>query len=115
MTRALENFRPKAVRVTNDGVLTGIKDAVIDNIKEMNNFLVLTSRVNIMYQLFSTNIEKGPMVVQSKMAVNIVLPAEITVFTLVSQISYLFLLYIRSKEDGVIPKMGQQNLTVSLA
>ena len=97
MKRALGKVRPKAVRVTNDGVLTGIKDAVIDTIKEMNNFLVLTSRVNIMYQLFSTNIEKGPMVVQSNMAVNIIRPAEITVFALVSQGGYLFLLALGSK------------------
>ena len=56
MTRALGKVRPKAVRVTNDEVLTGIKDDVSDNIQDLTNFIVLAPRGNIMSQLFSTNI-----------------------------------------------------------
>ena len=68
-----------------------------------------------MSQLFSTNLDKVPLFVQSKVAVNIVRPAENRGFTLVSQGSYLFLLVLRSKEDNIIPKEGQRNRTVSLA
>ena len=114
MTRALGKVRPKAVRVTNDGVITGIKEAVSDTIKEVTNFLVLAPRRNIMSQIFRMNIEKDPLVVQSKVAVNIFRPYEIKGFTLVSQGGYLFLLALGSKEDDVIPKEGQQNCTVSL-
>ena len=61
-----------------------------------------------MSQLFSTNLDKVPLFVQSKVAVNIVRPAENRVFTLVSQGSYLFLLVLRSKEDNIIPKNGRK-------
>ena len=97
MKRALGKVRPKAIRVTNDGVLTGIEDAVSNTIQEVTNFLVLAPRVNIMSKLFSTNLDKGPLVVQSKVAVNIVHPAEITGFNLVRQSGYLFLLAFGSK------------------
>ena len=59
-----------------------------------------------MSQLFSTNFEKGPLVVQSKVMVNIVRPAETTGSNLVSQGGYLFLLALGSKEDDVISKEG---------
>ena len=75
MTRALGKVRPKDVRVTNYGVLTGIKDAVSDNIQEVTNFLIIAPRGNIMSQLFITNIEKSPLVVKIKVAVNIAHPA----------------------------------------
>ena len=60
------------------------------------------------------NLKKVPLVVQSKVAVNIVRPAEITEFAVVSQGSYLFLLALGSKEDVVILKEGQRNCTVNL-
>ena len=106
MTRALGKVRPKAIRVTNDGILSGIEDAVSDTIQEVTNFLVLAPRVNIMPQLFSTNLDKGPLVVQSKLAVNIERPAEITGFALVSQSGYIFLLALGSKKDNGIIKKG---------
>ena len=115
MTRALGKVLPKAVRVTKYGVLTGIKYAVSDNIQEVTNFLIISPRGNIMSQLFITNIEKSPLVVKIKVAVNMARPAEITVFSLVRQSGYLFLLALRSKEDDVIPKKGQRDCTVSLA
>ena len=115
MTRVLDKVRPKAVRVTKYGVLTGIKYAASDTIQEVTNFLILTPRGNIMSQLSSTNLEKSPLVVKIKVAVNMARPAEITVFSLVRQSGYLFLLALGSKEDNFITKKGQQNCTVSLA
>ena len=44
MTKAIGKARPKAVRVTNDGVLTGIEDSVIYTIQEVTKFLVLAPR-----------------------------------------------------------------------
>ena len=67
-----------------------------------------------MSHLFSTNLEKCPLVVKIKVAVNIVHPAEIPGSTLVSQSGYIFLLALGSKEDVVILKEGQQNCTVNL-
>ena len=68
-----------------------------------------------MSHLFRTNLEKGPLVVQSRVAVNIFRPAEVTGFALVSQSVYLVLLSLGLKEDNVTPKEGQQICTVSLA
>ena len=96
MTRSLGKVRTKAVRFADYSFLNGTKDTVSDIIQEVTKFLVFNPRGNIMSQLFSTNIERGPLVVQSKVVVNIFRPSRITGFTLVNQSGYLFLLALGS-------------------